>query len=309
VCDTTEFKPSENQSCGTCSSGATQGCNTAEGCGGTQVCVNGSWSTCIDIANDGCPTSAMQKEIVVTITPEALKDEMPFTVIVKNKTGILLSNTKVEYAEKRYFTNSEGKVTLETQKEFSLLTISKSGYITQNITLNITTPFCGNNKCEQPEENIDLCPQDCTPLIKELQITTSVSNNLITVNITDIQENPIENAEVIYGNETINTNQEGIIVFNELPGTNTITAKKTGYQTKTIIYSSTQCENGAIEQCKTTEGCNGTQTCTNGTWNNCKDVPGDKCPTEEEVGVVTIVLAVILLIGVTIFIITKTITK
>ena len=303
-CGTTEFKPSISQSCGTCSSGVTQACTTSQGCAGIQTCVNESWGSCADITGDGCPTTTNLKELILTVEPQPLKDLQDFTVTVKTKAGASLNNVKINYALKNYYTNTEGKAKLKTQKEYITLTASKTGYRNKIIELNITTPYCGNTKCEQPEENQTTCPQDCTPAIKELQITTSVSNNEVTVKITNLQEQPLENAEVMYGNETKNTGIEGTVIFTELSGTQTITAKKTGYQTKSIIYASVKCITGETRACTTSDSCSGTQTCTNGNWNSCIDNPTDQCPTQTN-QTITPILAAILIIGIIIFVITK----
>jgi hypothetical protein len=77
-------------------------------------------------------------------------------------------------------------------------------------------------------------------------------------------------------------------------------------------YNETQscgeCTEGTTQNCTTIENCPGTQTCTNGTWETCQDIPEDNCPPKTNQQTTTI-LATILIIGIIILIITKTIER
>ncbi len=53
-------------------------------------------------------------------------------------------------------------------------------------------------------------------------------------------------------------------------------------QSKTVYFDFTlsSCSEGETQNCTTPENCPGTQTCTNGTWELCKDIAGDNCPAD-----------------------------
>ncbi|MFH1664157.1 MAG: hypothetical protein ABH986_05105, partial [archaeon] len=44
-----------NDGCPVCNNGTTQNCTTSQSCPGTQTCVNYVWGSCTDITGDGCP--------------------------------------------------------------------------------------------------------------------------------------------------------------------------------------------------------------------------------------------------------------
>ncbi len=307
-CGNEEGKPSESQSCGDCTNNATTTCFTSQGCQGTQTCSNNTWSSCVDNPNDGCPSNSTPgptlKEFNVEINPVTkLKDGQAFTLtITYNGNG--LQNTRVDYANKRYYTNNKGVVTLEAIKEFDSLTAIKTGYQKQTIKLNIQEFECGNGVCEAGE-NENTCSQDCLIKLGELFISTSVEGENLTVTVTGANGKPVGDVQVVYGNETKRTNSLGITAFTELDGTQTIEASKIEYQTKTITYNpSLVCEEGTKKDC-TIKDCLGTQTCENGKWSSCNDVPEDGCPAGQTDNSITAILVAVLIIGIIITVATK----
>jgi len=302
-CGTTEFKPSESQSCGSCTTSATQNCTTIQGCTGTQTCSGSQWGECNDIPNDSCPVPL--KEIIVEVKPQIIQHGQSFTLTTLTDEGTPLINTKTVYAGKTYYTNIQGQLILNAQKEFTSVTLTTTGYATKTVNLTIESIECGNNKCESPFEDYASCPLDCE--LKELVITTTTAETkietILTVKVTDSQGNPLANVQVTYAGETKTTNTQGLTSFIETEGIQDITAKKTGYQTKTISYSSITCSEGEQRDC-TISNCPGTKTCINGIWSSCIDIE-DQCGKEDSS--TTTVLAAIFVIGVILLIVTKTV--
>ncbi len=300
----------ESQSCGECTNGATQGC-TISNCPGTQTCSNNTWGSCIDIANDGCPSTGTpngpvttKKDFNVSTEPTTLKPNQNFTLTVTEKNNPL-QNTKIKYADKTYYTNTKGQATLKTQKDYDKLTLSKTGYNSQVISLNIVLSECGNGVCETGETEIS-CSQDCKISLGELFVSTKVSAETLTITITGSQGKPVADVEVKYGDETKRTNSLGITAFTELSESTIIVVSKLGYQTKTITYSpSLTCEENTKRDCTTTEDCLGEQTCKNGKWSSCSDVPEDGCPVGQSDNTITVILVAILIIGIIITVATK----
>ncbi len=305
-CSTLHTKPSEVISCGECNPGITQQCVTNQGCPGTQVCQSdSSWNACSDIPNDNCPNiqPPKDKEFFVMIQPEVLEEGTEFTITVIEENAV--QNARIEYANNVYLTNSSGQAEITAEKEFDLLKVSKTDYVTQTIVLNIIKYECGNGVCEEEYENETSCPADCKPVSTEMKINTSLNENVLTILVTDAKEEPLSNVQVIYVGETKSTNTQGITTFDELPGEKTITAVKEGYQTKIITYlASTNCDEGNTKECTTEEECPGTQICENGEWTECFDLEDD-CPGEftDTTVLLTVVfiMGIMLLAGVKIF--------
>ncbi|PIN98838.1 MAG: hypothetical protein COT90_02330, partial [Candidatus Diapherotrites archaeon CG10_big_fil_rev_8_21_14_0_10_31_34] len=202
-------------------------------------------------------------------------------------------------------TNNTGQVKLKAQKEFTEITISANGYKKQTIILVFRTDKCGNEECEQEFENTSNCPADCKTEPEKLTITTTINENSLIIKITDSAGNPIKDVKITYGEENKLTNSNGITEFQEIPGIKEIKAEKTGYQTKTLSYTSTkECNSGQTKSCETKE-CSGTQTCTNEKWGAC-NAPETCTTTEPPTSPTTLALAGILIIGIIIFAATKT---
>ncbi|MFH1664490.1 MAG: hypothetical protein ABH986_06860, partial [archaeon] len=312
-CETTENIPSLTQACGDCTTGNTQSCTTSLGCSGTQSCVNASWGSCIDIAGDNCPTTIgpiTLKELTIMIDPAKVLDGERLTVTVLNENGSILQNARVSYSTKTYYTNAQGKVTLEAKKDYLKLSVSAADYRRQTIDLDIITVSCGNKKCETPYETLTSCPTDCETTAEELIITTTIDGSTLIVKVTDSKQNPIDNAEVTYGKQTKYTNSAGTTTFKELQSINDIIVSKEDFEPKTISYvaSAFVCVNDMLRVCETEEKCSGTQTCSNNAWGLCEDIENDSCPVisnDTANSITTTVLAVILVIGIIILVITK----
>ncbi|PIN98566.1 MAG: hypothetical protein COT90_03800, partial [Candidatus Diapherotrites archaeon CG10_big_fil_rev_8_21_14_0_10_31_34] len=313
-CGTTQFIPDLIQSCGNCTTEQqTQSCITTQSCPGTQTCVNSNWNTCIDTPNDNCPTTSNTgtttlKNFTTNLQPNKIKDGETITITILNENNNALQGAKIRYTTKTYTTNNTGTVKLKTQKEFTEITISASGYKKQTIILVFRTDECGNEVCEQEFENITNCPADCKTTTPEqkLEIYIFKKEGSLVVKITDLQGKEIENAKVTYGTQTKYTNTQGIVDFTEQNQTQNITAEKLGYTITTKEYNpTTTCIEGTTKDCKT-NSCPGTQTCINSSWSSCTDTPNDNCPTTETpTNTTTIILAGILIIGIIIFAITK----
>ncbi len=311
-CGTQENKPQETQFCGECIEGEIQYCTTNQGCQGTQECRNGKWKSCQDVPEDNCPAQdtnlppGQLKQLSVQTDNPELVDGQAFTLIVTNDEP--LHNAKVVYAEKIYWTDSTGQVKLKAITGFDLIKVSKTGYYTETIKLNFKEIVCGDNICETGFENETNCPTDCKQpeKLKELKMYTFKTEDRLVIKVTDSEENPLGNVRVNYGTENKYTNTQGLVDFTELIQPQLITAEKPGYKTTQKTHNpTTTCIENTIKNCKT-EGCPGTQTCTNGTWTNCIDNPNDNCPQEETVdATTTTALAIILVIGIILFIITK----
>ncbi len=300
----------ETQSCGECTNVTTQGC-TVSNCPGTQTCSSNVWGSCVDTANDGCPSnvtpgsgSSTLDEMLISVNPLIIKPGISFTITV-SEAGSTLMNAKVKYAGKSYFTNSKGQVSLKAIKDYNSFSVSKSGYKTQVISLNIILFECGNRICETGE-NETTCSQDCLIQLGELFISTSVEGETLTVAVVGVNGKPVGDVQVVYGEETKRTNSLGITAFTELTQPTEITASKLGYQTKSISYNpSLVCEEGTKVDCTTTEDCLGEQICVNGKWSFCKDVSNDSCPTGQSANTITLFLGFFLVIGIILLIITK----
>ncbi|MBU2099706.1 MAG: DUF362 domain-containing protein [Candidatus Micrarchaeota archaeon] len=295
-CNTTEFKPSETQACGECINGETKNCSTNQGCAGTQTCSNNFWAGCNDVPNDNCPTTPVLKEFDVTINPVSLRDKQSFTITVKSIEGQTIPGIKTEYAGATYHTDSNGRVVLKAKKEFTKLTLSKTGYTAQEIRLAIYSENCGDTICDAPYENSSNCPQDCKEETKQLIVTTAIEGKTLTVKVKDEKENNVADAEITYNTKTKLTDSTGTVVFALSEKTQDVFVLKTGYEPKQIEVF-VPCEKDKTKDCITSENCNGIQTCSEtGYWGECTDIPNE-CPSKET-GIVDAMTTLILIVGV-----------
>ncbi|MFH1663380.1 MAG: hypothetical protein ABH986_00970, partial [archaeon] len=305
-CNTTASMPSLSQSCGECINTTTRNCSTNSGCPGTQTCSNNLWNSCADIANDNCPAIVIpvtEKEFSAIVDPIKVRDKEIFTVTVLGDNSYPLQNARITYAGKTYYSNQSGKVTMETQKEFNSITITKTDYKKQTINLDIITTECGNNECETPYENSTNCQTDCKTVLNELTITTSKEGKaIIIIKVTDSIGNPVAGVKVSYGEEIKTTDYDGITSFNEIKEKTSITARKDSYQIKTISYAPIECLEGETKECNASANCKGIQSCDNNSWGTC--IAEDSQCTEGT-GTTTITLAIILVIGIIVLVITK----
>ncbi len=238
----------ENWDCSdwsSCTNGKTiRVCNDLSSCG-TQKLKPATQKTC----------SAETKIFNARILKTTLKENELITVIVSYNNNPLAS-VKAVYAGKTFLTDSTGKTSFNAVFEQTKINLSKDGFISSEIMINVIKEnFCGNNYCDAGETSS--CPQDCinSSGINLVVPETVNEGKEFSVKVTDLQGNALQGKTVSYGLEQKITDSQGKTVFTAKKEFTSVSVKGEGITKKISVISSGYCGDSVCQETENSESC------------------------------------------------------
>lgn len=157
-------------------------------------------------------TIVLQKNQIYSHLDITLHRVPKFTLIIKDSIGMFIANAKVEIGEDVYYSNSQGAIISYSTdiNTYAVYTISKTNYFTITDSIYINTA-----------DNIDIA----ILLIDYADVTIQIQNSF---------NEPIADVEVIIGELTQLSNEDGLVTFTDMVNGNyLVQLYHTNYKYKT----------------------------------------------------------------------------